>query len=428
MTLNSVRALQIFNILRFGGTFLIGVLLAKSGLPTAEIALYETLLFLSNLLSFFWVMGGQNALLQFFPTLEERTRPAALFNTFCLFLGAGAFAAAVLWFGADWLTRHLTRYESLPYLPYVCLFLVFQPVGWLLHHYYLLLKNYGAILWVGALSFSLQVAAVVGPIFLGYSLEVSFQALALWAFLRFAFLCGVVWKHGARRFDWTYCRAYLLLALPLVLHILIGHGMEYIDGIIVSTFFEERSVFAIYRYGAREFPLALLLVGGLVSASIAEVSEDMQTGLAHLRRRVLHLFHLLFPLGLVLMLSSHHLYRLVYNEDFVASADVFNVYLLILSSRLLLPQVVLLGYRRNYVLVASAVVETVVNIALSLWWVRLWGLEGIALASVVAFFLNKLNMAVYAWAKLGIPPGAYLPLNWWAFYTALLFLAWRLTL
>ena len=95
--MNNISSLQIFNIFRFVSTLLIGVLLTKLGLPTAEISIYELLIFLSTLVSFFWVMGGQNAFLQYFPKLDASTQKKAFFNSFLLFVGLSLVAAATLW-------------------------------------------------------------------------------------------------------------------------------------------------------------------------------------------------------------------------------------------------------------------------------------------------------------------------------------------
>ena len=100
---------------------------------------------------------------------------------------------------------------------------------------------------------------------------------------------------------------------------------------------------------------------------------------------------------------------MVYNEDFLASAWIFNIYLLILAFRLLLPQVGLIGAGERYILVVSAVLETLLNVMLSLWWIAPYGLWGIAAATVVANAFNKFNLILYCWLKLGIEPQAYIP-------------------
>ncbi|MBL4585867.1 MAG: hypothetical protein JKX84_02230, partial [Flavobacteriales bacterium] len=61
--LTPVRALQFFQLLRFGAFFLTGILFTKLGLSTYDIGIYEPLLFLGSVLSFFWLSGLSQSLL-----------------------------------------------------------------------------------------------------------------------------------------------------------------------------------------------------------------------------------------------------------------------------------------------------------------------------------------------------------------------------
>lgn len=71
--------------MQFGTAILIGILLAKSGLTTGQISIYEALLFVASMYCFFWIVGGQNALLQLYPKLKEEQKQKAIFNVFLLF-------------------------------------------------------------------------------------------------------------------------------------------------------------------------------------------------------------------------------------------------------------------------------------------------------------------------------------------------------
>ena len=62
---------------------------------------------------------------------------------------------------------------------------------------------------------------------------------------------------------------------------------------------------------------------------------------------------------------------------------------------------------KSYFLLFSAATEIVVNVVLSLIFVRIFGLLGIAFASVIAFYVNKINQMVYLKMKHGISPSQY---------------------
>jgi len=56
-TVTTTRALQLFQVMRQGAVLLGSVLLAKSGLATSDIGVYELLLYIGTILTFFWVNG-----------------------------------------------------------------------------------------------------------------------------------------------------------------------------------------------------------------------------------------------------------------------------------------------------------------------------------------------------------------------------------
>ena len=82
--LTPVRALQFFQVLRFGAFFLTGILFAKLGLSTYDIGIYEALLFLGSVLSFFWLSGLTQSLLA---NYSKADRSKEFFNAFLVLLG-----------------------------------------------------------------------------------------------------------------------------------------------------------------------------------------------------------------------------------------------------------------------------------------------------------------------------------------------------
>lgn len=413
-----VRALQFFNLMRFLATFLIGIMLAKSGIPTGDISLYETWLFLGNLVTFFWLGGGQNALISLFPKLEDpREQRALLFQSFVLFNALGLFAAGLLALGGDWIGPRFAHADRIPYLLWLVLFLVANAPSTLIHLFYLLQNRPPEILRYGIVSFGLQLIAVAVPLFAGAGLEGIFTSLVVWAGVKWIWLLVLTIRFGKRQWNGALMKQLIWLMLPLTLHILVGNSVEYTDGLIVANYFSDERQFALFRFGARELPLTTLLVGGIVTGLIPLVVRDFGAGLTELKHRTARLAHFLFPLSACLMFLSAPVFPMVYNSEFSVSARVFNIYLLILCSRILLPQVLVIGRQHNFMLVISAILETGINVALSLWWVRSWGLQGIAMASVVAFLVNKLNLIAYNYWVFGVPVQRYVPVRLWLGYS-----------
>ncbi len=407
---------------------MIGILLAKSGLPTGQISIYEALLFVASLYCFFWIVGGQNALLQLYPKLEQAARPRALFNVYLFYSILGIGSAALLYFTKPLVANHLVNFDELPYLDLLALFLLFNCPTFLIQYYYLLLKRYRTIVIFGSVSFLLQFIVVVLPIYLGMTLKTAVLGLIFWA--GFKYLWGIILlvKYCEWKLDFSFFKIYLPVLLPLLLFALIGKGSEYISGLVVTSMFDDEKAFAIFRYGARELPLAVLLVGALATSLIPEVSGNIEAGLAKIKRETRRISHWLFPISILAMLSSPLIFPFVFNPDFKESAYIFNIFTLLLSSRILLPQVVAMGHQKNYILTASALVEMGVLLALSLWWGKLFGLHGVAYAAVVAFMVDRIILIIYNWKILKIPLSKYVDLKIYLFYNFLLIIGFLFSL
>ena len=423
--LDTVRALQLFNFARFGSTLLISILLVRLGLPAADIAVYETLLFWSAAVTAFWVSGGQTALLSLFPTLRgEGAATGLLWQVTLLFFGLSSLSALVIYWGAPLYFRAFTSFTALPYVGLLALYSWLNVPAFLLHIFYQLRGQNRALLWMSGLNWGAQLGAVIGPLLLGYDLDMVFRALVVLGLLRALWLFGLLQKTDRPAWSLTTLRRYGRLLVPLALTALLEGSVELIDGLLVGRFFDDPATFTYYRYGAKELPLSLLLIGPVVAVGIQSAATDMAGGLREAKERLRRIGHVLYPLSAVLLLAAPYLFTRVYSADYIVSAQLFGVYLLLISSRLLAPQIVLVARERNYALLVISIIEVVLNAALSYWLIGPLGLLGIAWGSVLAYLAGKGLLAAYAHARLGVSPAAYLPVREWVVGNVGLLLLW----
>jgi O-antigen/teichoic acid export membrane protein len=405
--INGTTALQYFNLLRFGTTILLMIILAKF-LPQEDIAVYEMFWFTTSMLSFFWVASSINAALTYLPKLNVQESKKALFNIFLFFTAVSILMSGILYLSADWFTSTFGMEEELPYIPLLCLFLVFQTPSWLVQIFYLLLKKYKEIFIYGTIAFSLQIIAVLVPVLMGFGLEEIFIGLILMSAVKFIWLLVLIMRHTTFSVDFQMITPFYALALPLVLKAFLNRGYESIDGLIVNSHFQDETAFAVFRYGAREMPYVTLFIGAIVTALLPKMASNLESGMQNLKEQTFNLSKWMFPLSALFMLTSPWVFERAFSPEFRDSAYVFNVYLLMLSSRILLPQTVVMAKEKSYFLLFSAAIEIIVNVTLSLLFVRIFGLLGIAFASVIAFYVNKINQMVYLKTKHGISPHQYI--------------------
>jgi len=182
-------------------------------------------------------------------------------------------------------------------------------------------------------------------------------------------------------------------------------------------------MFAWFRYGAKEFPLVLMLANGLSNAMLPEFStrERMKESLAKIRVKSKRLMHILFPSAMLMMLFSRWIYPRMFNPEFQKSADVFLIYSLLIIPRLVFPQTIIVGRKKTHISLIAAILEISINIPLSLLMIK-WGynLVGVALSTFIVYVIGKAFLAGYLWIKMNIKPSEYIPLKLYAFYTVMI--------
>lgn len=220
-----------------------------------------------------------------------------------------------------------------------------------------------------------------------------------------------------------FMKEHLYLGLPLILTSLISGSAQYTDGVIVSAVYRDPGMFAWFRYGAKEFPLVLMLANGLSNAMLPEFStrERMKESLVKIKLRSKRLMHLCFPATMIIMLFTRWIYPRMFNPDFQKSADIFLIYTLLVIPRLVFPQTIIIGRKKTHITLFAALFELLLNIPLSLLMIK-WGynIVGVALATFIVYTFGKLFLAGYLWIKMKIKPSEYIPLQVFLLYSLLL--------
>ena len=398
---------------------LTNILLAKSALSLSSIGVYEALIFIGTGVSFFWVSGFARGVLTLYPTLDEKAQQVFFFNVFVLFSGLSCVIGLSFLYFEQAIITALTDYETLPYFPLLCIYLCINTPTYLVEYIYLLNNKPRQIVGFGLFAFGLHVLVVTVPIFLGFSLQESFYGLIGLAILKWLWLVGLLFRYGRLGVNWGLLKSFTVLSLPLILNMVVTGSADYIDGFILLQYFDE-DTFAIFRYGAREFPLTLALTTAFSAALIPQIAQNQAAGLATIRQKSMRLMHILFGSSIVLMLTSPILFPLVFREGFQESAVIFNLYLLILISRVVFPQTILIGYQKTGIIFYFSIIELGINVGLSLLLLNTMGWLGIAIATVIAYITYKLMLTIYVHFRLGIRVQEYLNLRWYSLYSGLL--------
>ena len=400
---DTARAFQAYQVMRFLSVIAGGIVLVQLDYSDIAVGRFEWFIFGVHALSFFWAMGLKNALLSYYPGLQPPDR-RKLFGGLFLGLLLVSILLAVLASVTGWF-----HYGN-PLL--FAAFFVFSVPGALSEQFLIIKEKSAELLHLGLWLHGLYLMAIIIGAWWYGSLFSVFVALTLWAFIRFCYTIKLMHRSVDWHLDMKVLKPFFGFALPLVLYILLGSGMDVIDGLIVEHFFEAEE-FAKYRYGAKELPITALLIGALATATIPLAVENMDIAISELKQRLNGFMNWMFPLSIGLMLASPYLYSIFYSESYIVSSQIFNIYLLILVSRVLTPQVILYALKENKVLMWISAIELLTNLLLSLWLMSYFGIVGIAYATVIAYSLEKVLLWAYLKSYKAIPLSKYI--NVWKY-------------
>lgn len=407
--ISHISALQIFQLLRFSTLILIGVVFTKTGLSTSQIGQYETFLLIAGAVSFFWL----NGLIQgFLPIVTKETisrKSPVLFNIFYLITGLTVLSGIFLLVFEQSIAGFLLKKSSVPYLNYLLIYLLISTPASLVEYIYLI-KNQGKLIVLyGSVSFLLMFLLVVIPPVLGFGIEYSLAGLVAGAAFRFSWLLILLFRNASPVIDPVFIRTHLRSSAPLITSMLLSGSAQYIDSFIVTSYFDEET-FAVFRYGAREFPLVLLLANAFSTSMLPGFADRSQLAfnLEKIKLNARKLGNWMFPLSGLLILVSHWAFPFVFNVGFAKSATIFNIYLLLIISRLLFPQTILIGLQKTRLIMWASFLEIAVNVTASLYFVQIWGIAGVAYGTLVAYIFEKVLLMVFVSKSCQIPVSSYL--------------------
>lgn len=413
---DSVFALQTFNLFRFSAMFLVSILLVKIPLEVEQIADYEYALFLGSIVTGWWIHGflqsfmadtGPKDNLSVHQVFKEYSR---LF----LWIGTGILLVVSLLIEILAYTGVLQEppegfyyYLFFHYVLQVCILIVyyFHRRKWTYGIY--ALAAYFLIAYIGSFALLLNETTTLITAFTclaGFSVPV----VVLWVVLYFRQRTGLPPKSSG----------YVPHLSILMLIQGIGFISFWSDGFWVQYFYGTEELFALFRYGGREFPLFVILTTTFSTAIIHQAGST--AGLDQIRRTSRRYIWLFLPLAIGLMMSSSSLFALVYHTNFVPASFIFDLYVMLVAVRVLFPRPILIAHRIFHSLLWISAGELLLNLVLSytLYWHL--GIFGLIVASLIAHGFELACTVYIAHRKLGISPRKYIPVRLYLVFVIIL--------
>ena len=417
------------------------------------------MLYVGYLLGFGWLTG----LLQAYLVRVRMIRPreAAVFSRIAI-VGVGLFSALLLAVAAG-LHRPLFSFLSMGEGPpgwwYFFLFLLTQWPGLFFEQVLTIRGKPLALVLFGGFSALGFILALLVPLYYGAGFAHAMFVLAGFAGVKGLVVGGwVVWdwslgkeegevarsardgndgksniKHQTSKVKSLapstrlpdYLTTLLKTAWPLILYASVGALVTAFDPWFVNYWYEgDESVFATFRYGARELPLLAAITNGAMVVVLPRLTEAPAAGLDLLKETSRRLFHWIFGGAILLMATSGWWWTLVFTNLFAESLPLFQAYLFVVVSRLLFPVPVLTALGHTRLLMVFGLLELAINIVLSILLVSAFGLPGIVWATVIAYLADKICLMAYLKYRTGIGPGRYTDWRWFGSYAGLMILVY----
>ena len=425
--IDNISGLQLYQLMKPVIFLIVSIVFTKSKLSNEDIGQWEMFMFISSFITFFWVTGIIQSLLPLYHRNKTYRKVGdngvdkspELFNAFLLLC---AFSLLLFVLGQSFKDSFSVFHNrgNVPFINLLLLYILFNSPVQLIEYIYLLNNRSYRIFQYGLYTFSAQLIFIVTPLLLGKDIIWSIYGLLLITGFRWIWLIILLRRYTLIKVSLDFIKEHLYVGLPLIITTLISGSAQYTDGIIVSAVYKDPAMFAWFRYGAKEFPLVLMLANGLSSAMLSEFStrEKMKQSLEILRVKSKRLMHILFPTTMFMMLIAKWLYPVMFRPEFHKSSGIFLIYSLLIIPRLVFPQTIITGRKKTHIMLIAAIIEIAVNIPLSLFMIKLgYKMQGVALSTFIAYMVSNLFMVLYVWFKMNIKPSEYIPLKVYTLYS-----------
>jgi O-antigen/teichoic acid export membrane protein len=448
MTINisTTTALQLNQISRQSTLILMSIIMTKWGVSIKDIGIYETFMFVSYTVSFFWITAFLQGILTHYPSVSESEKQSYVFNIFLIFNTLSILIFLILYLFPQQSLFILTAKSDTQYFNIFTLYLLFFLPPFMLESVWAVEDRPLSILIVSIITNVLLLFCVIYPIHQNRDFLGCFYIMVIVALLRYIILIFNVIHRGNFTFSIKIIKDFLKITTPLMGYAFVGGFITAFTTWLISWYYVNSfEQFAIYRFGAREFPIINAMTTGLSSGLIPilikkfdEVNVKNATktsfqainteGVTVLKEKTLRLWHILFPLSIVLMLFSKPLFGLVFNEQMIKAAPVFQVFLLLLISRALFPQTLLMALKETKIMFWMSIIEGLCVVIMSFTFIYLFGMIGVAWALVLGFLIEKAMMVLFLKKNYNINFKDYTHVNYYLFYTFALLVSYFISI
>ena len=199
-------------------------------------------------------------------------------------------------------------------------------------------------------------------------------------------------------------RKQVAYAVPLGLATMTGMIVRALDKIIVSSMCSPEE-FAVYVNGAMQIPIVAIVTGSVMAVLLPEIvrfrkSGDSESAIRLWQKAAGKCALFIIPLMCVVLAMAPEIMSALYSRKYVGSATVFRLYALMLPLRVVTWGVLIMAADRNRLILLKTAIGLAINLALSIWFVSMWGVVGAVIGTIATAYGWNVVFNIFVIRKL----------------------------
>ncbi|HOY83867.1 MAG: oligosaccharide flippase family protein [Candidatus Cloacimonetes bacterium] len=397
--------------IRFGLKSLVGIILARILVP-AELGSYRQLFLIYSTFSTLLLLGIPQSVLYFLPKLRHIDSKREFISRAVNLVSALAFVFGLAIF---LLRGFIARVFSNPQLELLLILYAVYPLFMFITQIYsqimLGLKQPGKTAVFTLFSVAADFVLILGVALLTHNLYHIVLALMVSALLQWGFAQFQL-RHWLTKasFDPGFYHEVFQYSLPLGLASIIGMLSVQLDKLVISGFFTPAQ-YAVFSIGAMELPFIAILNNSVNAILLPHISSEPAKMTEVYRAAVRKNALIIFPFAALGLIFAQPLITLLYTETYLGSVPFFRVYLLNLPLRVATYGIIFMALHKTRYIMLNSIITLGLNLVLNLILVRLIGMMGAVIATVIVTWISVAVYLYWMRHKLGLDLKELFPLK-----------------
>ena len=398
-------------------------------LSKTEFAIVGYLLMIYEVARYVATLGFPESVFYYFEHLTKNFRKAFAVQTSAILLVTGLAAGGIIMlirFFAESLISDFDpqAIQTIQYfLPIIAGVALLEIPTWPVHNVLLASDRQKEAGWYQVLTSLLSFAALIGPLALGYGIELALYAMLGYAGIRFVGSFIWMWMilpDGELKTPNGNLREQISFSIPLGISALVNQFNKYADKFIVAFFLTE-AAYAEYVIGAQEVPIIRVIpfaVGSvLISRYVNFQIKGKQDDLIDLWHKGIRKVSLLIvPLAIFFIIIAPEFISLLFetgDTNYQNAVLPFQIYNLIILIRVAHYGSILQAYGDTKGILRLAVQLVLLNIILSIPFTIWFGIVGTASATLLANIVNWGFLLKKIGGHIQLPVKKVLPIKYY---------------